>query len=235
MTIALQGTSTPVSSPGASSATITWPGSPGGQMLLAIFCFEGQAAGSGPYITSTVQSGWGRSCYQAPSATGNAIEVWNTQSWSSGPSTTFNFAGSVPFVGVGRVYTGQYTGAGNVIRAGVTAQVTGNNPAAPSVFAFANEMVIACASSQLGAGGYSAAPPGYSDLFDTIRGGVIGNVELGTADQLQGADVNTGSLVFTANAASGATRGTTATLVVRALGQTPVSTAPYVLLSFDQA
>lgn len=230
MTIALQGTSAAVSSSGATSATITWPGSPSGQMLVGIFGFE--AVTSGPWITGTNQGGWARSCYQAPSASGNGLEVWNTNGWSSGATTQFNFTGTLAYVGIGRVYTGQYTGAGNVLRAGTTAQVTGNNPAAPSIYAYINEMVVVCAASQLNSSGYTAAPTGYADLSSAARGSAHGNVEIGTADQVATGEGNTGSLTFTATAAAGGTKGATATLVIRGGPAVVAATSPLISIEY---
>lgn len=215
MTIALQGTSAAISSASASSGTITWPGSPSGQMLLAVFGFEGVAAGSGPWITGTPQGGWARTCYQAPSGSGNGIEIWNTNGWSSGPTTQFNFAAAMAYVAFGQTYTGQY-GQTNVIRASLTAQVTGNNPAAPGGFAFLNEMIIACSSTQLNSSGYTAAPTGMSGLATADRGGTHGNVEIATANEVVGVSASYGSFPFIATAASGGTLGATATLFVRA-------------------
>lgn len=199
-------------------------------MLVGIFGFEGVT--SGPWISGTVQPGWSRTCYVAPSASGNGLEVWNTQAWSSGATTQFNFSGTLSYVGIGRVYTGQYTGAGNVIRGATTAQVTGNNPAAPSIYAYVNEMVIVCASSQLNSSGYSAAPTGYADLSSAARGSTHGNVEIGTADRVAAVEGDTGALAFTATATSGAIKGTTATLVVRAGPAVVAATSPMISIEY---
>lgn len=229
--IAFQAASAATSSASASSTTITWPGLPSGQLLIAVFGFEGVASGSGPYVNNTPQSGWEQQLFQAPSATGCGLEVWNTQSWSSGPTTTFNFNGSPAFVAQGLVYTGQFTGAGDVIRASTSQSVSGNNGQSPGIFAFANELVIVLISQQITAAGF-VAPTGFTKRVDSARGATAGNVEIAVADQVAAVQGSEGPFTWTATASPANSKGAAATLCVRAAGSTPGTTQPFISMRY---
>lgn len=231
MSVAFQAASSAVSSAGASSATITWPGSPSGQLLIAVFGFE-VGAGTGPWVSNSgLSAGWQRCFYQPPSATGSGLEVWNVQEWNTGPTTTFNFASSYPYVAQGLVYTGQYTGAGNVVRASASQTVTGNNPSAPTLYVYAQEMVVALAAEKLSSPGW-ASPSGYSERMDNARGGSFGNVEITAADKLAAVEGLTGALQFTATSAGGSDKGATATIAIRAAGSVVAATSPLILVEY---
>jgi len=236
------------------SDAITWPDATQTDLVLAVFGFEGVAGGSGPYIDydpsgvhGTIEgNGWVRLLYQAPSASGNALEVWAAFR-GTGTSTSFLFTGSYSYVARGLQYRGEYNPGGGsyvdfvngngTVRAYSTAQVTGNNPAAPSVYAFANEMVIALGSDQLQSPGFGTptSPTGFTNEVDSARGGSFGNVEITAADKLATIEGLTGSITWTATASTGTTKGTTATLVVRpASGSSspPTTTAPLLNLEW---
>lgn len=233
MTIAFQAASAAQSSPSASSTTITWPGAPPGQLLLAVFGFEGVAGGSGPYVASSSQAGWERAFFQAPSGSGCGLEVWNVQFWSSGPTTTFNFVSALPYVAQGLVYTGQFTGAGDVIRASSSQAWTGNNPQAPAIFAFANEMLIAVAAEQMAGGGFGTPTlTGWTQRLDSARGGVSGNVEITAAESLQGFAGTVGPVPWAANAASPGDLGATGIFAIRGASALPTSSSPLIIGSY---
>lgn len=211
------------------SDPLVWVGSPSRQLLLAVFGFEGVAAGSGPYIQydpsgvhgTTPTGGWARVLFEPPSATGNALEVWAAY-WGAGPSTRFLFTGTYDYVARGLMYTGQYdTGtlyaAGNgTVRAFAKDQVSGDDPACPAIYAFVDEMLVALASDQLQSPGFGTpTPAGWSSRFDSERGGSFGNVEITAADKLTTAEGDTGPIPFDAVAAAAGTKGATATLAIR--------------------
>lgn len=225
MAIALQSVSSLTFSAAATTTTLDWTAggsTPSNQLLVAQFAFEGVAAGSGPYITSVVQSGWSYLCTQAPSGTGNGSEVWFANNWTSGPTTQFNFGSTYAFVARGSIWTGQLVLLGTAIRAFTSGQYTGNAIQSPSIFAYANECVVSDVASQLTAPGFGAptSPAGFTLAIDNARGGAFGNVELGSAYRLQAADGNTGAIGYTATAAGAGTLGTGITFVIRA-PQTP--------------
>jgi hypothetical protein len=232
--IAFQAASAPQSSAGASSATITWPGSPSGQMLLAVFGFENVLAASGPWVDHSESGGWERAFYQPPSADGGCgLEVWNTQGWSSGPTTKFDFVASEAYVAEGAVYTGQYTGAGDVVRASVSRQVTGDDPAAPSAYVFASELVIVAAADLLATPGYGTpTPAGWTKRFDNARGGAFGNVEITIADKLAATEGNTGDIPWSAVTSPAGAHGATATLAIRAAAAVIASTSPLLVVEY---
>lgn len=232
MSVAYQASSSAVSGT-ATSTTITWPGSPSGQLLIAAFAFE-VGSGTGPWVSSAASGGWSRCFYQAPSAAGCGLEVWNTQGWSSGASTMFNFGASYPYVATGIVYTGQYTGAGNVVRASLSDAVTGNDPDAPSLYVYEGEMVVAFAAEKLSSPGW-VSPAGYSERLDNSRGGGFGNAELTAADKLAAIEGLTGSLGFTATSAGGTDKGATATIAIRAAAQIVAATSPMIAIEFGVA
>lgn len=217
--------------------TFTWPGLPTGQMLLAVFAIENVNAGSGPYVNDTDgAAGWYRVCYQAPAANGgSALEVWGGfPGWTSGPTTPFNFTGSYTYVARGAVYTGQLdSGAASPIRASTTAQVTGNNPQAPAIFAFANELVIALAAEAMSAPGFGTptSPAGFTQRWDSNRAG-FGTAEQTIADALASSSATVGPIGWTATGATGASPGATATLAVQPAAAPLGSGAPLIEITF---
>ena len=249
MAIAFASATSAISSASAGfSGDLTWTGSPSSQLLLAVFGFENVNASSGPWImldpTHThvgSGSGWARVCYQPPSADGgNGLEIW-AAIWTSGPSTSFLFDATYAYVGRGLVYTGEYNPgaaledvtASPVIRAAVTAQVTGDNPAAPSVFAFVGEMLVVCGSDQLQSPGFGTpTPAGYTSRIDSERGGSFGNVEITAADHTVTTEGDTGSIPWTATASTGTTKGATATLAIRPAAAVIANTSPYLNLEW---
>lgn len=227
MAIAFESLSSLVSSASASSATLNWTSggsSPNGQTLIAILGFEGVAAGSGPYVTSVSQSGWNYQATQAPTATGNGIEVWYTNGWSSGPTTQFNFGVNRSFVARGLIYNGQIRTTGASIRTSTQQPWTGNNPQAASINAFQGEQIVAVAADQLAGVGYGTptSPAGYTLRIDNARGGAFGNVEITAADHPAAVTGASGNIVWTTNTSTGTTKGSTITFVLRA----PTTPAP---------
>lgn len=224
----------------AASTTITWPGGPAGQLLVAVFGFEGVAAGSGPWVVdSSTSGGWQRLFAKAPSAAGCGLEVWQTFDWSSGLSTLFDFDTARNFVARGLVYTGQYdTGDGtNPIRAWTARDWTGDDPEAPSVYAFENEMLIAVAAEQMQSPGFGTpTPAGWTERIDSSRGG-FGNVEITAADKPVTVEGESGVIPWSAAAATGASDGATGVFAIRpAATVTPLgATSPLIAVEFDAA
>lgn len=249
MSIFFQGSTNADSGVATTTGILTWPASPVNQLALAILGVEGVASGSGPWIDPNAghpydsnATGWYRVLWRAPSATGNGLEVW--ASVHGAGTTQFAFlsgVGTLSYVIRGLLYGGTFVAAGHtdpssngMISGSTSAQVTGNNPAAPSVFAFQNELVVAVAADQLQAPGYGTpTPPGWSaPRFDSSRGGSFGNVEITGADTTVGVTGNTGTIPWAATAATGTTKGATATLALRPASQPPAATTPVLRFSY---
>lgn len=248
MSIFYQGATNFDSGVAAHTGILTWPASPTSQLALAILGVEGATAGSGPWIDPNAThppydnngTGWYRVLFQAPSATGNGLEVW--ASVHGGGTTQFAFlaGATLTYAIQGLLYGGTYVAAPNtdpstngMISASASAQVTGDNPAAPSVFAFQNELVVACAADQLQAPGYGTpTPAGWTQRIDNTRGGGHGNVEITGADTTVGVTGTTGTIPWAATAATGTTKGSTATLALRPASQPPAATTPVMRFSY---
>ena len=212
---------------GVTSLTFNKPtGVAAQQFIVAVFAFEGVAAGSGPWIIpntgqlSNVMVGpaedWLQVCWQGPSASGVGIEVWAAiQESGTQQGATFTAAQNV--VGVAAAWSGEYNPTGNItpatVRLAPTQGVVGNAPAAPAVVANVGELIIACGGDTMSAGGFGS-PSGYTNRIDARRSGA-GTVEAALADATAQFAGNTGPITFP-NAASASTAyGSTATLVVR--------------------
>jgi len=196
-----------------------------GDIEIFVVAFEGVAAGSGPWIIpnngqfSTDYIGpftqWQQILFQSPSATGVGIEVW-AAIFNSGGNHFAKFAASQNAVGVCAAYSGEYnpTGliSGGAIRLSSSAQVTGNQPAAPSVVANSGELVIAIGGDLMGVSGFGT-PSGTTNRIDTARSGA-GTVEATIADFTTSSAGATGPITFPNAAAGTSVRGATATLAI---------------------
>lgn len=196
-----------------------------GSLIIALYAFEGVAAGSGPWIIpnsgqfSTAyigpSQGWQQVCWQSPAAAGVGVEVW-AAIHKSGTVQDAIFAAAQNAVTVTVAYSGEYnpTGVigGGTVRLAPTAQVTGNQPAAPAVAANAGELVVALGGDLMGGGGFGA-PSGATSRVDVNRAGA-GTVEAVIADLTATVAGNTGPITFPNAAAAAATRGATATLAI---------------------
>lgn len=243
MVIAFVGAGAPASSASTSSLSIPrYVGTQLNNLLLLVIGVENVGSASAPWtIPNTGQfstdvigpfTGWERVLAQEPSATGNGLEVWAAINESGFTPVTANFNASYPVVAQMFEYSGEYRVGSDItqgtIRASTTAQVTGDNPAAPSVFAFTNEMLFVAGSDQLNSPGYGTpTPAGWTKRGDAARGGTFGNVEITGADATVLADGNSGLIPWSAVSASGGI-GATATLAVRPVASPPVATAPAV-------
>ena len=116
-----------------------------------------EAVTAGPWITLNMgglsanyigpSEGLKQACYQAPSASGIGLEAWVAiEGVPGGSLRKAKFASNQTGVAVILAWSGAYETTGNIsdgaLRAATTAQVTGDAPAAPSIFAFQNELVI---------------------------------------------------------------------------------------------
>lgn len=186
---------------------------PGGlvlnDLLLAVFGFEGVAAGSGPWITGTVQGGWNRAYYQDPAGAGSGLEVW-WATWSTGSFTTFNFVGAMTGVCAEAAYRCPLRKEA-LEDVNASQSWTGDNPVAPAINAAKEgELVFVAAAEELAAGGYTF-PAALTERFDAARGGVAGNVQIAFGDEAAPAQGDTGSFTLTATSAGGADEGATGT------------------------
>lgn len=200
-------------------------GAAAGNLLILVIAFEGVAAGSGPWIIPNngqlssnyigPAQNWEQVCWRGPSATGVGIEVW-AAIYRSGTANFAKFAASQNAVAVEAAYSGEYNPTGNIgsgtIRLEPTAQVTGNQPAAPSVVANTGELIVAC-YGDLMTGSAFGTPSGFTNRVDVARSGA-GTVEAAIADMTAAQAGATGPITSPNAAASGTTAGTTATLAV---------------------
>jgi hypothetical protein len=209
-------------------------GAGGGDLVISVFAFEGVAAGSGPWIVPNLgqfsndyigpPQGWQQVCWQSPSGTGVGIEVWCAILF--GATRQFAaFASAQSGVAVNSAYSGVYGNSnpvlGQTVRLATTAQVTGNQPAAPTVTANAGEMVVAVGGDTMGGGGFGN-PSGFTSRIDAARGGA-GTAEAIIADAPITVAGATGAITFPNSASSSTAHGTTATLAIR---PAPSGTAP---------
>lgn len=195
-----------------------------GNLIIAVYAFEGVASSSGPWIVPNIgqlstsyigpSQGWQQICWQRPGATGVGIEVWaaihqsGTRQWA-----TFSASQNAVAVTVG--YSGEYNPTGVITgalpRVASTAQVTGNRPAAPAVNANSGELIVACGGDLMSAG--FGTPSGFTQRVDAARSGA-GTVEAVIADLTASVAGDTGPIVFPNNASTTITAGSTATLLI---------------------
>lgn len=220
-------------------ASFTRTGTLGDLIVIAI-AIEGQAAGSGPWIIPNTgqltddyigsHTGWKLVCYEPPSASGVGLEVWAAISGTTSGTSHASLTSSLSFVAIQLYYSGIYAPTSSIndgaVRAATVAQVTGNTPAAPSVYAFASELVIAVGGEQMSSPGFGA-PSGYTSRVDATRGG-YGNAEATMADALVLTEGDTGAITFPGNGASGSSKGATATLAIRPATTTAAATSPVI-------
>lgn len=204
-----------------------------GQLIVAVFAFEGVGIGSAPYITPNTGglstnyigpfTGWEQILQEAPTGTGVGIEVW-ASIYLSGTAQFAKFNSTYNCVTVTAAYSGAYAPNNSIldgaVRVATAAQVTGNAPSAPSVFADSGDLVIAVAGDEMTAAAFGT-PSGTTNRVDVTRGGA-GTVEATIADKTVGSTGSTGLITFPNNAATGGTLGTTGTLAIRpAASSTP--------------
>ena len=122
-------------------------------LIIAAYSFENVAANSAPYIIPNTgqygssvigpNTGYLQYCQEAPSATGVGFEVWAAVTGSTTDPYTANFNASYNVVAVSTVWRGALVSNNHglqpvvvyTVRASTVAQVSGNAPAAPSVYA----------------------------------------------------------------------------------------------------
>lgn len=204
-----------------------------GELVVAVYAFEGVAAGSGPWIIPNIgqladvfigpDTDWLQVCWQAPSVTGVGIEVW-AAIHESGTHQTAQFVTSQNVTTVAAAWSGELNPTGEItaatIRLAPTAQVIGNQPPAPSVDVNSGELVIACAGDLMTTN--FGTPSGFTNRVDANRSGA-GTVEASMADATATFAGATGPITFPNSAASSTTAGATATLAVRPAPTTPGS------------
>lgn len=196
-----------------------------GQIIIALIAVEAVAPGSGPWVLPNLgqfssnyigpAQGWEQVCWQGPTSSGVGIEVW-AAIYSSGAHNNAMFASSQNAVMVSVAYSGEYNPTGNISgappRIATTAQVTGSQPAAPSIVAKSGELVVACAGDLMTASLFGT-PSGFTSRVDVQRSGA-GTVEATIADVAVSSAGATGPITFPNAAASSTTKGATATLAI---------------------
>lgn len=209
---------------GVTSLSCNLPaGTAPGDLMVIAYAFEGVAGGSSPWIIPNVGqnndgvgpfNAWAQYVSQAPSGSGDGLEVW-AAIFSSGTAIVGYFAAAQNVVAVISTYRGEYNPNGLISgappRLAPSSQVTGNQPAAPSVAANVGELVIAVASDSM-TGAAFGTPSGFANRVDQARAGA-GTVEATMADRIATVAGSTGPITFPNAAASSSTLGTTATLV----------------------
>jgi len=197
-----------------------------GNLIVAVFAFENVGVGSAPYITPNIgqlantyigpHTNWEQICQQAPSGTGFGLEVW-ASIYQSGSFQFAKFNGTYSCTTVTAAYSGAYAPNNTILDGAVrdsdTAQVTGNAPPAPSVFADSGDLIIAIGSDGMTVALFGT-PAGTTNRVDVARAGA-GTAEGTIADKVASTTGATGLITFPNNANSVGTLGTTATLAIR--------------------
>lgn len=248
MSITFRSALAPYSFDAANSHTFSLPvGVTAGDLLVFALAVEGQAAGSGPWIDtsgSVPGSGilgpggsWKQACYQAPSASGAGLEVW-VAIYGSGSIVKVNLLSSLNAVGLLAAWSGVYAPTNSIndgsVRGAVSAQVSGDDPAAPSVYAFVDELLIAVGADTLASPGFGTpTPAGWASRTDGARDSTYGNVEAVLADKAVTVEGDTGTIPFAATASPSGAKGATATLAVRPTP--PAATSPLIAVEFAVA
>lgn len=202
-----------------------------GLFMCAVYAFDNVAPGSGPWITpnngqfSTAfigpSTGWQQAAWIAPASAGVGIEVWCAINGAAGSQVRSVALGAAQTceVVVGS-WSGAYAPNGSIndgaVRAVATRQPTGNAPAAPSIFAFAGELVIAVCGDRMTAAKFGT-PAGFTNRVDQAIG-AAGTVEATEADAVAAASGLTGAIPFPNAAASSGQAGGSATLAIRPSG-----------------
>lgn len=244
MAVSFVGTAASATGTATTTLTVNRASTTNLDFLLIVFGVEGVAAGSGPWVFDNpaggtnlgTASGWLRACYQAPSSTGCGLEAWVAINGGVN-AVSVTFSSAVTVVAQMLAWRGVYYTSGTItdgaLRGAATAQVTGNNPAAPSIFAFAQDLLIALASEQMASPGFGTpTPAGWASRTDIARSG-FGTVEVTVADLLSDTTTGaTGTIPWSATAAAVGDTGATATLDVRPLASPAGSGAPLIEISF---
>ncbi len=219
-----------------------------GDFLAIAVAFEGRASGSGPWVKpwetgdpSTVigeATDWKQILYQAPSATGSGLEIWAAIIVGAGATdepTTVNFTGSYAAAAGMVSYSGAYGShiLDGAVRAFAKQQWTGDNPEAPSVYAYDRELLIACSALELDSPGYGdPTPDGWDTKVDKARADTFGNVELAMASKITVIEGATGAIPWAATSDTGSDKGATATLAVRPVTTAPAATSPLIAVEY---
>ena len=196
-----------------------------GNIIVAVYAFEGVASGSGPWIIPNSgqfsanyigpATSWQQVCWQTPGNTGTGLEVW-AAIHQSGTVQNAMFAVNQNAVTVTAAWSGEYNPSGSISgappRVATTAQVTGNQPAAPSVDANSGELIVACGADVMTAAKFGT-PSGFTNRIDALRSGA-GTADAAIADRTATVAGSTGLITFPNNANSATTRGATATLLI---------------------
>jgi hypothetical protein len=248
MAITFLNAASPVSGSSVTSVSIPRASSTLDDFLLIVLGFEGVAAGSGPWVVDSSGSaqlgtteGWARVCYQAPAATGCGLEVWAAINHGIS-AVTANFASAKTLIAQMFAWSGEYHGGptdfiadGGTFRAATTEQVSGDNPQAPSIYSFVDELVVVCAADELQSPGYGTPTPAGWTKRDDQKRSAFGNVEITLADKITTVEGDTGSIPWAATAAAAGSKGATATLAVRPPASPPTATSPLIAVEFAVA
>lgn len=179
------------------------PSSEAGDYLIAVFAFEGVAAGSGPWVASA--DGWTRLLYQAPAGTGNGLEVWGAHVPTQ--NGTFTFDTTRTYAARMATFRGFL---GYEVHDAATSQITGDNPSAPSITASTGDGILVVGAHEVQSPGWGAPTGGFTTRFDNARGGTFGNTEVYLGSRVASSDGATGTADWTLTAEAPTTEGATA-------------------------
>lgn len=224
--ISFVGTGAAVSGTGVTSLTVATPvGLVVHDLLLVVFAVENVAAASGPWVSdSGTSSGWSRVLWQAPAGgNGTGLEIWAAV-WEVGPSTTFNLFAASDIVARETAYRNCGVTVASAITVSGSSAVAGNNPVAPSITTTVPKSWVVPAGADTTVAGF-AYPVGYTQRWDSERGGVFGNAEATVGDALLVAPGATGTTTLTAAVPGGTARGATATVALNPLVTTTAGIA----------
>jgi len=252
MSISFVGSCAPQQAAPGTSVTFMTPGGAAlHDLAVIVLGFEGRAAGSGPWVDPTgdpfgipsvigVSAGWKRILYQPPSATGDGLEVWAGLLDPVPQNHTVELLGSYTVNAIETLWRGVYGPSGDIndgaVRAATSQQWTGDDPECPSVFAYADELLIAVGAHHVTTPGFGVpTPPGWNLRQDVERNGSFANVSCVIADKIVTVDGDTGAIPFNATGVSGTVKGATATLAVRPTASVPTETSPLIAVEFDVA
>lgn len=249
MSLAYKATSAVAAVSAASEIDLNTPSSSFGDLLVSVIGVEGVAGGSGPWIDANVGqlttdyggpfTGWKQVAMIAPSATGVGVEVWAAL-YSSGTHVWWKFNANQSAVARMVTYTGAYSLSNQItdgaVRAAATNQWTGNNPQAPSIYAYLNEMLLAFAAEEMSSPGYGTpTPAGWTTRFDNARSG-YGTAEITVADfipvTVEGAS---GVIPWSANGALSTSKGGAGVLAIRPTVVLPAATNPAIRMRWSTA
>jgi hypothetical protein len=172
-------------------------------------------------------TGWKRCAVQGPSASGTGFEVWAAISATVVGTSFAQLTTTFGWNSIQALYKNVYAPSNSIndgaVRAATSAQVTGDDPSAPSVYAYVDEVVVVCMAETLT--GSPSAPTGY-----TLRTSHARTAQAAIADATVSIEGNTGPIPFVGSASPSGSKGVTATLAIRETA--PSSSSPLIVVEY---